>query len=80
MALVRTGAEELRRIVNVLDRTNEGALDPYTAEQLIRIVRAIWGQPWDIYPDQLTRDELDHAAEYGTVSVETLTRLERLYA
>ena len=72
-----SGPEELRRIVNCLDFTREDALDGFTAEQCVRIVRAVRACKWDIFPDNLTRDELEHAAEHGTLSEECNARLDR---
>jgi hypothetical protein len=73
-----TGAEELRRIVNVLDSSSESAHDPFNAEQLIRIVRACWASPWDIYPDQLTGTEREYAAAHGKLSDACNKRLDKL--
>jgi hypothetical protein len=72
-----TGAEELRRIVSVLDHTTEGALDPFTAEELLRIVRACWTSAWDIVLDELTLAERRYAAKHGALSVSCTKRLDR---
>ena len=72
-----TGAEELRRIVNVLDRCDESALDPFSSAELIAIVRACWASPWDIFLDQLTLDERRYAAQHGKLSDECNARLDK---
>lgn len=72
-----TGAEELRKIVRVLNNTREGALDGFTAEELIRIVRACLASPFDITPDYLHYNEARHAIRYQKLSPRCLARLEK---
>jgi hypothetical protein len=74
-----TGAEQLRRIVAVLNGSRESALDPFTAEELLRIVRACWTSPWDIYPDNLTFDELKFAAKHSKLSAACKRRLDSAF-
>ncbi len=45
------GCDELRRIVRAMDDTREGFNQRFTAEQLVRIFRAMFASGWDIYPD-----------------------------
>lgn len=77
LVLKETGAEELRRIVRVLNSTSESALDAFTAEELLRIVRACWASPWDMFPDTLTFEERKYAAKHGKLSAACNRRLER---
>jgi hypothetical protein len=72
-----TGAEELRRIVSCLNSSTEGAVDDFTAEEVIRIVRACWSSPWDIWPDNLTDGERKYAAKHGALSKACCKRLDR---
>ena len=77
MSADETGAEELRRIVSALGMSAETAVDPFTAEQVIRIVRACWSSPWDLLPDMLTDSERWHAAKHGRLSAACVRRLDR---
>jgi len=52
MATERTGAEELRLIVENMNITREDFNDRFTAEQLVQIGRMLLASEWDIYPDQ----------------------------
>ena len=72
-----TGPEMLRRVVRVLDWTHGDAVDPFTAEECLNIVRACWGSKWDILPDNLTREELKYAARHGSLSVRCNARLDK---
>lgn len=72
-----TGAEELRRVVRACNLTREDALSGFSAEQVLRLMRACWASPWDILPDALTEDERAAAAARGTLSPECVARLER---
>lgn len=72
-----TGAEELRRIVGCLSACRESALDPFTAEQLVKIVRACWLTGYDVYPDDLTLAERKYAAKHGKVSNACVVRLKK---
>ena len=47
----RTGAEELRAIVETMNGTNEGFNDRFTAEELVQIFRMMFASEWDLYPD-----------------------------
>ena len=76
-ATSETGAEELRRIVRVLNQCAESALDPFSSAELIAIVRACWASPWDIFLDQLTLDERRYAAQHGKLSDECNARLDK---
>lgn len=73
----KTGAEELRHIVNLLDMSREGASDPFNAEELIRIVRACLASEWDILPDNLTLAERKYAAKHGKLSAAANRRLDK---
>lgn len=72
-----TGPETLRRAVSVLDMTHGDAVDPFTAEECLNIVRACWASPWDVFPDNLTREERQYAAEHGKLSDACNARLDR---
>ena len=72
-----TGAEELRRMVSALNMSTESAVDPFSAEQVIRIVRACWASPWDLLPDMLTLAERRYAAKHGKLSDACARRLDR---
>ena len=74
-----TGAEELRRVCAALGYNNESALDPYSAEDLLHIMRAIAAGGWDIFVDQLLPEERDHAAMHGTLSSACLARLQKRF-
>lgn len=60
-------ADELRRIVRVMDNTAEWALDGYSVAELIRMFTAHAACDWDYYPDQWTQDQRDAAARLGVV-------------
>lgn len=75
--VAETGAEELRRVVSVLNSSTEAAVDDFDTEQVIRIVRACWGSEWDIYPDNLTASERRYAAKHGALSQACVKRLDR---
>jgi len=75
--LNETGAEELRRMVSTLNMSAETAVDPFTAEQVIRIVRACWASPWDLLPDMLTLAERRYAAKHGKLSDACNRRLDK---
>lgn len=62
-----TGAEELRRISHVLGCCRESALDAFTAEQLVTLVRACWASGWDVYVDDLSQDQCTAALELGEI-------------
>lgn len=59
-----TGAEELRRVVSVLNNVRESFNDMFTAEQLLQLVRMMLASGWDIYPDEWHWDQV-HAALDG---------------
>jgi hypothetical protein len=65
--LRETGADELRRIVRVLGCSRESALDGFTSEQLIAIVRACWASGWDVYVDDLSSDQCRAILDVGEV-------------
>lgn len=52
--LERTGAEELRAVVSIIDGLRESFNDRFTAEQLLKLVRMHWASEWDIPPDEWT--------------------------
>lgn len=72
-----TGVEELRRIANATRNCRESCFDGFTAVQVLQMVRACWRTPWDILPDELTRDEREYAAAEGKVSNACMVRLKR---
>ncbi len=59
----QTGADELRRIVVVLNCTRESALDPFTAEELITLVRAQLACAWDHTIEEWTPRQITEALE-----------------
>lgn len=61
------GADELRRIVNVMNNTAEWALDGLSIAELIRMFTAHKACEWDYYPDQWTPSQRRKAAKFGTV-------------
>ncbi len=52
-----SGAEKLRRVVRHLNHCRESAIDGFSAEQLLILVRAVWASGWDVWIDQLTEDQ-----------------------
>jgi hypothetical protein len=72
-----SGADELRKIVNVLNNTRESALDGHTAERLIQLVRACRASPWDLTPDMLTLNEATYASRTGKLSAACVARLTK---
>lgn len=68
MAFKQTGAEELRKVVRVLDDMREDFSDRFTAEQLLQLVRMLWRSDWDIYPDHWSERQIE-AALRGTAPV-----------
>jgi hypothetical protein len=59
--VLESGAEELRRAMSFINTTTESAWDGFTAEECIRIVRACWASPFDIYADNITVSERRYA-------------------
>ena len=60
------GVEVLRRAVRVLDSCRESFNMRYSAEDLLKIVRACWLSDWDVYPDDWTPQQIKAALENGT--------------
>lgn len=52
-----TGANTLRRLVRWLDNTNETALDGYTPEELVQLLRMYDASGWDFTLDQWTPEQ-----------------------
>lgn len=71
-----TGVEELRRAAKVTGMCRESCFDGFTAVQVLQMVRACWRTPWDILPDDLTREEREYAAAEGKVSNAAMVRLK----
>lgn len=61
-----SGAEQLRRAVNLLDSNKEDFNEEYTAEELLKIVRACWLSEWDVMPDEWTQSQVEAAIAHGT--------------
>jgi len=59
------GIDELRQIVRLCDNTRESEHDGYSAEELIKMTRAILASGWDITASDLTEEEKEYAAEHG---------------
>lgn len=58
-----SGAEELRRIVAHIENCRESALDPYSAEEILRLARACWASEWDVWIDDLSPEQCAKAIE-----------------
>lgn len=74
----QSGVDELREAAAMLNV--EGELHAFTAEQILRICRAVRASGWDIYPAQLPLGFLRHAARTGRLSATALAWMERLLA
>jgi hypothetical protein len=74
-----TGIEELRRVARAASMTRESAFDGLDPFQVVRVMRACWGSPWDILPDELTEDEKMHAAHTGTLDETANERLNKRF-
>lgn len=73
-----TGVEELRRAAEVTRMCRESCFDGFTASQVLNMVRACWRSPWDVCPDELTRDEREYAAAEGKFSNACMVRLRKV--
>ncbi len=62
-----SGADQLRRVVRVLDSCREDALDGFTPEELILLVRLCWRSEWDVFVDDLSADQVHAALTIGEV-------------
>lgn len=60
-----SGADELRRMVRVLNMCREDAIDGYTAEELVILVRACWASDWDVLPDDLSEAQASAVLDLG---------------
>lgn len=56
-----TGAEELRKALNVINGMRESFNDRYTAAQLITPWRALHACEWDITPDEWSDRQVNEA-------------------
>jgi hypothetical protein len=74
----QTGVEELRIVLNQLNV--EGNLHAFSAEEIIRICRAVRASGWDVYPGQLPTSFLRHAARTGKLSKRALAYIEYYYS
>lgn len=57
----RSGADQLRVIVQNMDATRESFNDEYTAAQLVTIYSMQLESEWDFYPDQWTARQVREA-------------------
>lgn len=75
------GIEDLRRFADISTHTTESVWDGFTVFECVNILAAMCSdeQPYDIYADALTREELKYAAKHGKCSAKCLKRLERIY-
>ena len=73
-----TGIQELRKLVNMANNTREDALDGFTAEELVKLLRACRDLNLEVLPDQLQPWERRYAAKHGKVSKGALRRLYHL--
>jgi hypothetical protein len=71
-----TGSDELRRLCRAAEMTRMSALDGFTPEEIIKMIRACWASGWDIFPDDLLREDREFAAKHGRLAVSTLRWLE----
>lgn len=56
-----TGADELRRIVNVLNNTRESFNERFSARELVRLGKAYLACGWDFTPDKWTEKQVREA-------------------
>lgn len=70
-----SGADELRRVVRLLNASREDAVDGFTAIECVRLAQACLASPWDLTPDELTRHERTQAAARGKLSAAAVRRL-----
>lgn len=63
----RLGIDELRLLVSNLNACNETFNQEHTAEELLKIGRALWASEWDILPDAWTAQQVQAAIDHGTV-------------
>jgi len=70
------GVEELRRLAEASGWHRESSWAGFTAEEVLNILRAIGASRWDVFADQLTEEELRHAATHGRISEACDRRLE----
>jgi hypothetical protein len=61
-----SGPDQIRRMTNTINMCKEDFNQEYSAEELMKIVRACWLSEWDILPDQWTQQQIDAALEHGT--------------
>lgn len=62
------GIDELRRAVDTLGFCNETVLQEIGAvECVLNVARAMSACGWDLYPDEWTPQQVDAAANHGTV-------------
>jgi hypothetical protein len=61
------GIDELRGAVKVLGACNESFNQRFSAEELLRIYRALLACDWDILPDQWSDRQVRQARLYGVV-------------
>lgn len=59
------GTLELRRVVAVLENTNENWAEGLTLEEIVAVVRACWASGWVFGPDLLTSTQIDRAIYFG---------------
>lgn len=68
-----TGAEELRKAVNVINNMRESFNDRYTAAQLLTLWRAFHACEWDIAPDEWSQRQIYEALRGIVPQFKTLT-------
>ena len=72
--------DEIERARNVLRNTRLDCFEhtSYSAEDLLRIVRACRESDWDITPCDLTGREIAYAASFGALPVYAIDRLKKV--
>lgn len=70
-----SGIDELRKLVNLANNTNESAFDDLGLEETVRLLRACRALDLETLPDMLEQDELEFAAKNGRISKKALRRL-----
>ena len=59
------GIDILRRAVNFFNYCNESFNQRYSAEDLLKIAKACWLGEWDVFADQLTKQQIEAAIREG---------------
>lgn len=74
-----TGIEELRRAARASEMCRESALDGFSAEECLNMIRACWRSEWDILPDDLPIEEREFAARNARLSARAVRALKKRF-